>query len=129
MAKWGKEELTEKIIGACIKVHKTLGPGFLEIIYLNALLIELKNPGFFCESEKEIRVLYEGSLIGIHKIDLLVDGEIIVELKAVEELNKKHYAQIRSYLSALNLPLGLLVNFASYKLDVRRVEKVPGDKP
>jgi GxxExxY protein len=74
-------------------------------------------------------VIYEGSLIGIHKIDLLIDGEIIVELKAVEELNKKHYAQIRSYLSALNLPLGLLVNFASYKLDVRRVEKVPGDKP
>jgi len=122
MEKWGKEDLTEKIIGACISVHKALGPGFLEIIYLNALLIELKKLGLLCESEKEIRVLYEGSLIGMHKIDLLVEGEIIVELKAVEDLNKKHYAQIRSYLKAFNKPLGLLVNLSGYKLDVRRIE-------
>jgi len=122
MEKWGKEDLTEKIIGACINVHKALGPGFLEIIYLNALLIELKKLGLLCESEKEIRVLYEGSLIGMHKIDLLVEGEIIVELKAVEDLNKKHYAQIRSYLKAFNKPLGLLVNLSGYKLDVRRIE-------
>lgn len=122
MEKRGEEELTEKIIGACINVHKALGPGFLEIIYLNALLIELRKLGLVCESEKEIRVLYEGVLVGLHKIDLLVESAIIVELKAVEDLNKKHYAQIRSYLSALHCPFGLLINFASYKLDVRRVE-------
>jgi GxxExxY protein len=103
-------------------VHKALGPGFLEIIYLNALLIELKKLGLLCESEKEIRILYEGNLVGMHKIDLLVEGEIIVELKAVEDLNKKHYAQIRSYFKALNKPLGLLVNFSGYKLDARRIE-------
>ena len=74
MGKWGKDDLTEKIIGACIKVHKTLGPGFLEIIYLNALFVELKNLGFQCESEKEVRIFYEGSLVGVHKIDLLVEG-------------------------------------------------------
>ena len=96
----------KKIIGACIKVHKTLGPGFLESIYLNALLVELKKVSLVCESEKEIRVLYEGVLVGLHKIDLLIQGEIILELKSVEELNKKHYAQIRSYLKALNKPLG-----------------------
>ncbi len=123
MEKWGTDGLTEKIIGACIKVHKSLGPGFLEIIYLNALLIELKKLGLLCESEKEIRVFYEHALVGLHKIDLLVQGEIVVELKAVEDLNKKHYAQLRSYLTAMNKPLGLLVNFAGYKLDVRRVEK------
>ena len=122
MEKWGNEALTEKIIGACITVHKALGPGFLEIIYLNALLIELKKLGLLCESEKEIRILYEGTLVGMHKIDLLVEGELIVELKAVEDLNKKHYAQIRSYLKALSKPLGLLVNFSGYKLDVRRIE-------
>jgi GxxExxY protein len=123
MEKWGAEGLTKKIIGACISVHKALGPGFLEIIYLNALLIELKKLGLLCESEKEIRILYEGTLVGMHKIDLLVEGEIIVELKAVEDLNKKHYAQIRSYLKAFNKPLGLLANFSSYKLDVRRIER------
>ncbi len=123
MEKWGKDGLTEKIIGACIKVHKTLGPGFLESIYLNALLVELKKLGFRCEPEKEIRVFYEDALVGLHKIDILVEGEIIIELKAVEDVNKKHYAQMRSYLTAMNKPLGLLVNFASYKLDVRRVEK------
>ena len=122
MGKWRKEDLTEKIIGACISVHKSLGPGFLEIIYLNALLIELKKLGLLCESEKEIRVLYEESLIGMHKIDLLVEGEIIAELKAVEDLNKKHYDQIRSYLKACNKPLGLLVNFSGHQLDVRRIE-------
>jgi GxxExxY protein len=68
-------------------------------------------------------VLYEGTIVGIHKIDLLVESEIVVELKAVEELNKKHYAQIRSYLKALNKSLGLLVNFASHKIDVRRIER------
>ena len=122
MEKWGDEALTEKIIGACINVHKVLGPGFLEIIYLNALLVELGKQELSCESEKEIRVLYEGTLVGIHKIDLLVESEIVVELKAVEDLNKKHYAQIRSYLKALNKPLGLLVNFSGYKVDVRRIE-------
>ena len=126
MEKWGKEELTDKIINACINVHKELGPGFLENIYHNALLVELKKINFLIESEKEVKVIYCGKDVGTHKLDLLVEGEIVVELKAVEELNKKYYAQVRSYLKALKKQVGLLVNFSSYKLDVRRVELEKG---
>lgn len=120
--KWRKEELTEKIIQACINVHKELGPGFLESIYHKALTLELGRLGLFFESEKEIRVHYTGVEVGIHKIDLLVEGEIVVELKTVEDLNKKYYAQVRSYLAALRREVGLLVNFSGYAVDVRRVE-------
>jgi GxxExxY protein len=122
MEKWGKEELTDKIINACINVHKELGPGFLENIYHNALLVELKKTNLAIESEKEVRVTYCGKDVGTHKLDLLIEGEVVVELKTVEELNKKYYAQVRSYLKALKKQVGLLVNFSSYKLDVRRVE-------
>lgn len=122
MEKWGKEELTNKIIHACVNVHKELGPGFLENIYHKALLVELKKINLVFESEKEVGVTYCGKDVGMHKLDLLVEGDIVVELKAVEELNKKYYAQVRSYLKALKKQVGLLVNFSSYKLDVRRVE-------
>ena len=122
MEKWGKEELTDRIIKACIKVHTELGPGYLENIYHNALVIELPLHELSFESEKEVRVYYLGKDIGIHKIDFLVATDIVVELKAVDELHKKHYAQVRSYLKALNKKVGLLVNFANYKLDVRRIE-------
>jgi GxxExxY protein len=120
--KWRREDLTEKIINACINVHKELGPGFLESIYHNALKIELAKLKLFFESEKEIKVHYHGVEVGIHKIDLLIENEIIVELKTVEDLNKKYYAQVRSYLAALNKDVGLLVNFAGHSVDVRRVE-------
>jgi len=124
MEKWGKAELTDRIINAFICVHKELGPGFLETIYHKAILVELKKRNIIFESEKEVRVrvIYRGEDVGIHKLDLLVEGEIVVELKTVEELNKKYYAQVRSYLRALNKQFGLLVNFSNYKLDVRRVE-------
>jgi GxxExxY protein len=122
MEKWGKEELTDKIIHAGIIVHKELGSGFLESIYHNALLIEMKKQNIAFESEKEVIVSYCGAQVGIHKTDLFIENEIVLELKTVDDLNKKHYAQVRSYLKALNKPVGLLVNFRSYKLDVRRVE-------
>ena len=102
--------------------HKELGPGFLESIYHNALLIEMKKHNIAFESEKEVIVSYRGSQVGIHKTDLFIENEIVLELKTVDDLNKKHYAQVRSYLKALNKPVGLLVNFWSYRLDVRRVE-------
>jgi len=122
MEKWGNEALTDKIINACIAVHKELGPGFLENIYHNALKIELTRQKLHYESEKEINVMYLGEEIGVHRLDLLIENEIVVELKTVEDLHKKYYAQVRSYLKAFHREVGLLVNFADYKLDIRRVE-------
>jgi len=126
--KWRREDLTEKIISACISVHKELGPGFLEGIYHNALKVEFTRSKLFFESEKELKVYYRGVEVGIHKIDLLVEHEVIVELKTVEDLNKKYYAQVRSYLAALNKEVGLLINFSSYSVDIRRVELKRIDK-
>ena len=122
MEKWRSEELTEKIINACINVHKELGPGFLESIYHNALKIELERQKLAFESEKEIEVKYLDIIVGIHRIDLLVEDEIVVELKTVEDLSKKYYAQVRSYLKAMKKEIGFLVNFADFTIDVRRVE-------
>lgn len=122
--KWGQDDLTDKIISACINVHKELGPGFLESIYHNALKIELERQRLSFESEKEVTVTYRDREVGIHKIDLFVEGEVVVELKTVEELHKKYYAQVRSYLKASHKEVGLLINFADFSLEVRRVELV-----
>jgi GxxExxY protein len=93
MEKWGNEVLTDKIIHACITIHKELGPGFLESIYHNALLIEMKKHNIAFEPEKEVIVSYCGSQVGIHKTDLFIENEIVLELKTVDDLNKKHYAR------------------------------------
>lgn len=118
----GDAEITEQIIRAVIKVHRTLGPGFLESVYQNSLLIELENQGLRIEPEKAIVVTYEGKPVGNHRLDLVVEERIIVELKAVEDLSQSHYAQLRSYLKASRLETGLLINFAKEKADFRRVE-------
>jgi len=116
------DKLTEKIIDAIIQVHQTLGPGFLEGVYQRALLIELKKRDLYVASEKEVEVLYENQLVGRHRLDIVVDEEVIVELKTVEALSKAHYAQARSYLKASELKIVLLVNFAKEKADFRRIE-------
>lgn len=118
----GDAEITEQIIKAVIKVHRTLGPGFLESIYQNSLLIELESQGLRIEAEKPIVVTYEGRPVGNHRLDLVVEERIIVELKAIEDLSQAHYAQLRSYLKASRLETGLLINFAKEKADFRRVE-------
>ena len=123
MKKWKKEELTDRIISACINVHKELGPGFLEKFYRNALKIELKKLGLSFESEKEFCVFYQGALIGVQRLDLLVENEVILELKAVKEISGHDYAQLRSYLKAADKEIGLLINFAKSKIDIRRVEE------
>lgn len=114
--------ITESIIRSVIRVHQTLGPGFLEKIYQKALVLELQNRGLEVECEKEIEIYYDSQLIGTHRLDLLVAGSVIVELKTVEELAGVHYSQLRSYLKATRLDIGLLVNFAKEKADYRRVE-------
>jgi GxxExxY protein len=120
-----ESQVTERIIKAIIKVHQTLGPGFLERIYHNALVIELTKQGHVVESEKDIPIYYEAELVGTHRLDVLVDGCVIVELKTVEELAGTHYSQLRSYLKASSLRIGLLVNLAKDKADYRRVELKP----
>lgn len=117
------DTLTEQIIEGIIAVHAELGPGFLESIYRNALQIELRSQGLKIEHEKEVRVFYRHTEVGIHRLDLLVEGKVIVELKTVEGLSRAHYAQLRSYLKAVGCSTGLLVNFAGDKADYRRVER------
>jgi len=116
------ENLTETIISRIIKVHQTLGPGFLESIYKRALILELGLASLHLEVEKEIIVLYSGQEIGRHRLDLLVEDKIVLEIKAAQELNPSHYAQVRSYLKATGLRVGLLVNFSKLQADYRRIE-------
>lgn len=114
-------DLTSRIIACVIRVHQTLGPGFLENIYRRALLIELQTRGLVTEVEKEIIIYYDGCEVGRHRLDLVVERRVIIELKTVECLSRAHYAQIRSYLKASGLEPGLLINFASDQADFRRV--------
>jgi GxxExxY protein len=115
------ESLSEEVIGACITVHKSKGPGFLESIYENCLKIELRKRGIRAEFQKEIRVFYDGEEVGTHKLDILINEELIVELKAVKALEDIHFAQVRSYLRATDLKHGLLINFATTTLTPKRV--------
>jgi GxxExxY protein len=105
------DDLAHAVIGAAIEVHRHLGPGFLESIYEEALGVELQDRRIPFERQKEISVLYKDREIGKHRIDLLVGGLLVVELKTVESLAEIHTAQVISYLKAMRLPLGLLINF------------------
>lgn len=116
------DSLTERIIQCIIRVHQTLGPGFLENVYRRALLLELLKQGLATEMEKEVTVYYGGQEVGRHRLDLLVERQVILELKTVERLINVHYAQVRSYLKATDLAVALLVNFAEERADFRRVE-------
>jgi GxxExxY protein len=115
------EELTSKIIACAIEVHKALGPGFLESEYEAALSIELKHAGLQVEAQKLIPIMYRGTLVGEHRLDLLVEGKIFVELKAISALEDIHFATVRSYLKAAKLEHGLLLNFATIPLTIKRV--------
>jgi GxxExxY protein len=113
--------LTDRIIAAAIRVHKELGPGFLEVMYEEALGIELAAAGLAFERQKLLPVFYREHLIGEHRLDFVVEGKVIVELKAISALEDIHFAVVRSYLKAANLQDALLLNFASVRLIVKRV--------
>jgi GxxExxY protein len=117
----GNFELSERVIAAAIRVHKELGPGFLESMYEEALAIELAHAGISFEKQKLLPVFYREHVIGEHRLDLLVEGKLILELKAISQLEKIHFAIVRSYLKASNLEDALLLNFASTRLVVKRV--------
>ncbi|MFZ0827034.1 MAG: GxxExxY protein [Verrucomicrobiia bacterium] len=105
------DELAHAVIGAAIEVHRQLGPGFLESLYEEALCAELEDRRIDVERQKEVSVLYKSRQIGHQRIDLLVGGSLIVELKTVEALAEIHKAQVISYLKATQLALALLINF------------------
>ena len=113
--------MSNQIIGAAIKVHKELGPGFLESIYEEALKVELSKNELDVASQMEVQIEYLGVLVGLHRLDLFVQNEVIVELKAVKELADIHFAQLRSYLKATGIKVELLLNFSKPTLEVRRV--------
>jgi GxxExxY protein len=113
--------VTRDIIAAIIEVHRVLGPGFLEGIYRRALVLELRKQGLNVGTEVEVEILYDGVIVGQHRLDLLVEDMVVVELKTVEALSRAHYAQVRSYLKATGKPIALLVNFAGDRADYRRI--------
>ena len=116
------KDLTAGNIEAIIQVHQELGPGFREVIYQNALVLESQSKGMRVQQETEILITYLDQVVGVHRIDLIVNGSIVVEIKAVEALAGVHYAQIRSYSKSARLRIGVLVNFASTRADFRRVD-------
>lgn len=118
------KELTHKIIGCAMKVHSTLGNGFQEVIYQRALAIELNKQGLSFNREMEMDILYDGHHIGTRRVDFFVEDEIMVELKALINLEDVHLAQAMNYCQAYNLPIGLLINFGSKSLQFKRVYNV-----
>ena len=113
-------DLTDKILGAAFRVLNTLGAGFLEKVYENALSLEVQRAGLTVEHQKKFEVRYAGATVGEYQADLVVAGKVIVECKAVSNLESVHEAQLMNYLKASGMRVGLLVNFGKPKLQYRR---------
>lgn len=115
------KEITEKVIGAAMKVHAALGNGFQEVIYQRALEIELHEMSVGFDREFEMPIYYKGNKIGERRVDFFVEQKIIVELKALVALEPVHLAQAKNYLEAYNVEVGLLINFGAKSLDFKRL--------
>jgi GxxExxY protein len=113
-------ELTEKIIGCAMTVHRTLGPGFLESVYQNSLAYELRKTGLEVECERKIQVIYDGVVVGDFSADMLVEKVILIENKAVQTLAPAHEVQLVNYLTATGIEIGLLLNFGAERLQFKR---------
>lgn len=118
-----KSELTGKIIGCAMEVHKQLGNGFQEVIYQRALAIELASQGIAFQREFKMDIFYKGQRIGGRRVDFFIEGEIMLEMKAVINLEDVHLAQAINYLEAYGCTIGLLINFGSRSLQFKRVSK------
>jgi GxxExxY protein len=114
------DPLTKKVIGEAMYVHRVLGPGFLESIYHNALLLRLKKLGLKVESQRPLPVYFDGEMIGDFLADIIVEDCLILELKAVSALNSAHEVQLVNYLTATKIETGLLLNFGSKSLEFKR---------
>jgi GxxExxY protein len=114
-------DLTHKIIGCAMQVHRVLGNGFQEVIYQRALAIEMQKQGLAFEREMEMTIFYDGFDIGTRRVDFFVEEKVMVELKAIERLEDVHKAQAINYCEAYNIADGLLINFGGKSLDFKRV--------
>ncbi len=113
-------ELTQQIIGCAMKVHRVLGPGFLESVYEKALTHELTKLGLEVECQFELKVVYDGIVVGEFTPDMLVAGRVMLEIKGVQSLAPAHEVQLVNYLTAIGIEIGLLLNFGSPSLGIKR---------
>jgi GxxExxY protein len=116
-----EQDLSDRILNAAITVHRMLGPGFLESFYETALAHELRKRGHNVERQKTIPVTYDNIVVGEHRLDLLVDGRVILELKACKGIEDIHLATARSYLKASGCKFALVLNFSQPQLNIKRV--------
>jgi len=119
--KYPCSEITNKIIKCAFEVHKILGPGFVESIYEKSLILEMRQNNLKVEEQVLLPIIYKGKKVGEHRLDLLVEDAVIVENKTVKEFDEIHTAQVLSYLKATGKKIGLLINFAKTKIDVKRI--------
>jgi GxxExxY protein len=124
-----EKELSYRIMQAAFVVHNELGPGFLESIYEEALAIELRAQGFTVETQVRIPVIYKGQKVGEHVLDHLVEGRVILELKAASELAPIHKQQALSYLKATGLQLAIVINFGAESVQSKRAVNAPRKQP
>ena len=117
------QELTEKIIGVAIAMHRELGPGFLESIYEEAFSMELRRQKIYFERQVPVNIGYRDRVIGSHRLDLIIEHKVVVELKAIKEIEDVHVAIALSYLKAADLKIALILNFARATVGVRRVAR------
>ena len=121
---WKYSELTGKIINAAMEVHSILGSGYQESVYHRAIIIALKERGLMCESEKEFTIIFKNIVVGVHRLDLVIEEAVILELKAVVgEMPEVFKAQVISYLKVSELEVALIINFGNESLDVKRLAR------
>ncbi|HEX5397580.1 MAG TPA: GxxExxY protein [Verrucomicrobiae bacterium] len=119
--RWETNQITKAVIGAAYTVGNTLGSGFLEKVFENALAMEIRKTGLQIVQQHPINVKYEGAIVGEFAADLLVQGEVLIELKAVKSLDEIHLAQCLNYLKATGLRVCLLINFGAPRVEIKRI--------
>jgi len=115
------KELTHKVIGCAMEVHRVMGPGFQEYIYQRALAIEMRNAGIKFEEEFELPIHYKGEKVGLRRVDFWIEKTVSLEIKAKSELDNSHLAQAINYIETSNVSTGLLINFGSKSLTFKRL--------
>lgn len=115
------KDISKIIVDSAYEVHKILGSGYLEKVYENALIKELESRNIKCEQQVPLEVYYKDDIVGNYIADIIVDKEIILEIKAIEALDKKHFAQLLNYLKATRKKLGFVINFGTPRIQIKRI--------